>query len=399
MDDLKIELLDCSKEPDIADLDALVGTFNVQHRTTYLRILSKHLDNKFKGYFVVATHHGETVAWTYMFMDEKFAFHGVLDGALGKLYKVFPIKFNTAFISSPVAEYNVVHINDKYKHQEGEILDTVLAELLKILKKQRVSLILMRDHIAPYSSKILDEEFNHLHFMPGSYVDFEGIHEHSDLCGSTCENGCTCFDDYLMRLKKKHRANIRNKMNRRKDDLKIDIVPASTLSAQQKARCHELYVQTRDKQKLKHECLSPGYFHECASELGDCCKMMIASAGDNIIGFAQLLENEDDIVNVRMGMDYKFNQEYNLYHHLLYENIIYCLTLKKKRLYTSQTCYRPKLEVGAKLMPLHTYYRFTNPIWQKSLGRVLARSCKCYSELTETDKPSEVLSKHGICPY
>jgi len=399
MKNLKIELLDCAKQPERSDLDALVSTFNVQHRTTYLRILSKHLDNKFKGYFVVATHCGEAVAWTYMFMDSRFAFNGIFHGTLGTLYKLFPVKFNTAFISSPVAEYNVIHINDKYKHQESAIIDAVLNELLKVLKKQRVSLIIMRDHIAPYSSQVLDKEFKHLHFMPGSYVDFEGLHECSSLCKDSCNNGCTCFDDYLMRLKKKHRANIRNKMNRRREDLKIDIVAASSLSSAQKARCHELYVQTRDRQKLKHECLSPGYFHECASELGDCCKMMIASVNGNIIAFAQLLENEDDIVNVRMGMDYKFNKEYNLYYHLLYENIIYCLTLKKKRLYTSQTCYRPKLEVGAKLMPLHTYYRFTNSILQKSLGKIISSGCKCYSELTETDKPSEVLARHGICPY
>ena len=399
MDNLKVELLDCTKEPERTDLDALVSTFNVQHRTTYLRILSKHLDNKFKGYFVVAAHCGEAVAWTYMFMDSRFAFHGMFDGALGKLYRIFPVRFNTAFISSPIAEYNVIHISEKYKSKEREIVDAVLVELLQILKSQRVKLIIMRDHISPYSSQVLDNQFGHLHFMPGSYVDFEGLHECSNLCEKDCEHGCTCFDNYLMQLKKKHRANIRNKMNHRKEDLEVDVLPASALSPEQKARCHELYIQTRDKQKLKHECLAPGYFHECANELGDCCKMLVASVNGNIIGFAQLLENEDDIINVRMGMDYKLNKEYNLYYHLLYENINYCLTLNKKRLYTSQTCYRPKLEVGAKLMPLHTYYHFTNPILQKALGKILSSACECYAELTESSHPSEVLAKYDISHY
>ena len=399
IDNLRIEIINCGEQIEHAALDDLVRTVNVQHKTKYIQTLMKNLDNDFKGYFAVAATPDEVIAWTYIYIDNKFSFHGVLSGGLEKIYRIFPIKFKTAFISSPVAEYNVIHIKDAYKSQEPAIIDTMMDEMLTFLERDRVKLVILKDHITLYTSEYLHKKFIHLHFMPGTFVDLEGIHECDHQCETECHDGCAGFDDYLMGLKKNYRANIRNKRNRRREDLTVQVLPASSLTLEQSKRCHELYVQTREKQRLIHERLSPSYFYECGKELCDCCKMMIAKTGDTIIGFAQLLENEDDVINVRMGMDYAYNRAYNLYYHLLYENIIYCVRKKKKRLYTSQTSYRPKMEIGAKLLPLHTYFHFKNPILQKVLGRIFAKNCHCYTELIEAEKPSEVLAKHKLSPY
>ena len=399
IDNLRIEIINCEDQSENAVLDDLVRTVNVQHKTKYIQTLMKNLDNNFKGYFAVASADGEAVAWTYIFIDNRLAFHGLFSGAFETIYRMFPVKFKTAFISSPVAEYNVIHIKDECIGHETAIIDAMVEEILKFLKTQRVKLVIMKDHITPYPSDYLHKNFIHMHFMPGTFVDLEGVHECNHLCEAECHHGCVGFDEYLMGLKKKYRANIRNKRNRRREDLTVEVIPASSLTLEQSNRCHELYIQTRDKQRLIHERLSPSYFYECGKELCDCCKMMLAKTGDTIIGFAQLLVNEDDVINVRMGMDYEYNREYNLYYHMLYENIIYCVRKKKKRLYTSQTCYRPKMEVGAKLLPLHSYVRFHNPILQKVLGKVLAKTCQCYAELIDAEKPSEVLAKHKLSPY
>jgi predicted N-acyltransferase len=351
-------------------------------------MLSKSLESNFKGYFIIASIEHEVVAWTYFFIDRGFRFHGLLGGVVERLYRFFPFKINTAFISSQVAEYNVFHIKNTYADCENSIIAAMMERAFAFFKEEKIKLVVIKDHITKYPSEYLHKNFTHVHFMPGTYLDFECVN-----------HGCTCFNEYLMSLKKKYRSNIRNKINRKKDDLTFDIIPASALSEEDCARCHELYQQTWRKQKLKHERLTLDYFCACGDTLGDSCKMLIARAGGEIIGFAQLLESEDNIINVRMGMDYDFIKEYNLYYHLLYENIAYCLRMKKKRLYTSQTCYRPKLETGAKLMPLHTYVHFTNPILHKIFATVFARNCKCYDELIAADTPSSILAKYKICPY
>jgi predicted N-acyltransferase len=341
--------------------------------------LTENLENNFEGYFIIASQNEKVVAWTYFFIDGCFGFNGLISGVFEKLYRLFPLKFKTAFISSPVAEYNAFHIRQDCKNQKNALIEKMMAEAFVFFRARRIKMVVIKDHIAKYRQ--LHKNFTHLHFMPGTFLDFDCVHD-----------SCNCFEEYLMSLKKKWRANIRNKIKRRKEDLAIEVV--SGISEADCVRCHELYCQTRNKQRLKHENLSADYFCACGNELGDSCKMLIAKAGGEIIGFAQLLENEDDVINVRMGMDYRFNKEYNLYHHLLYENIAYCLQNKKKRLYTSQTCYRPKLELGAKLMPLHTYVYFQNPILHKIFGKILAKNCECYSELIEADRPSEVLAKY-----
>ncbi|MCL2638803.1 MAG: GNAT family N-acetyltransferase [Oscillospiraceae bacterium] len=360
------------------ELDALVSDFNIQHKTKYLQTLTKNLDNNFEGYFAVAQIDSEIIAWTYVFIDGDFAFDGVLSGLGEKIYKLLPKKFKTAFISSPVAEYNMFHVSRKYKLIEALIIGKMTEEILVFLKNKKAELVIVKDHINSYNCDFYRANFIHLHFMPGTYIDFN----------------CSCFEEYLMCLKKKWRANIRNRINRRKDDLKIEIINAAELTEEECASCHELYFQTRDKQRLKHELLSRDYFCECGKMLGEKCKMMVAKISGKIIGFAQLLENENDVINVRMGMDYDCNKDYNLYHHLLYKNIIYCLENNKKRLYTSQTCYRPKIEAGAKLLPLHTYIYFQNQLFQKIFGRIIKSNCRCYSELLEAENPAEILAKN-----
>ena len=383
--DFTAEFVDCREITECAELDALVNTVNVQHKTKYLQVLSRHMENDFTGYFAIVSHNGAAVAWTYIFIDGDFSFHGLLSGMADKLYRMFPIRFKTAFVSSPVAEYNAFHIKEEYRPHEEAIISALMAQAFAFFEKKGIKLVIIRDHITRYPSEYLHKEFTHMHFMPGTFLDFECV-----------AHGCTCFDTYLMGLKKKWRSNIRNKLNRRKEELNIEIVNASTLSKEDCVRCHELYFQTRGKQKLKHELLSKDYFCACGDELGENCKMLIAKIGEEIIGFAQLLVNEHDVINVRMGMDYRHNKEYNLYYHLLYENIAFCLKNKKKRLYTSQTCYRPKLEMGAKFLTLHTYVHFTNPLLHKIFAKIFTRRCACYTELLTTERPTEVLAMHGL---
>ena len=399
IEDLQIELIDCDNKVESGELDELVSSVNIQHKTKYLQALTRNLDNNFKGYYVLAKLRGEVVAWTYVFIDAEFALHGVLTGFLEKIYNIFPVKFRAAFISSPVAEYNMIHIKDRFKHLEKHIAEKIMTGLQKFLKKEKIELVIIKDHINKYTSDFFHKKFIHVHFMPGSFIDLEDACVCKHVCVTKCECGCSCFDSYLVGLKKKRKANIRYKMKRRKEELVIEIVDAGSLTKEECGRCHELYTQTRNKQRLKHENLAPGYFYDCARELGDACKIMLAKVEDKIIGFAQLLENAEDVINVRMGMDYEYNKEYNLYYHLLYENIIYSLRKKKKRLYTSQSSYRPKLEMGAKLFPLHTYFCFSNPFLQKIFGKLIASNCQCYTDLITAENPSEVAKKHKLCPY
>ncbi|MCL2864655.1 MAG: GNAT family N-acetyltransferase [Lachnospiraceae bacterium] len=395
-DNLKVEIINYSDEIDHACLDALIHDSNVQHETKYLQIMSQNIASDFEGFFAIAKKDDAMVAWTYFFIDRQFSCHGLLSGFAEKLYNIFPFQFRAAFISSPVAEYNMFHIDAAYRGQEDYLAEEMVEQILLFLKKKHIKLVIVKDHISNYASTYFHKKFSHVHIMPGTYIELSKVSGCPHYCKKERKDDCTCFDAYLMGLKRNWRANVRNKMNRRKEDLFIEVVSGDSLSIAENQRCYDLYCQTRNKQKIKHELLTSNYFYQCGMELGDKCKMLIARVDGKIIGFAQLLENEHDVINVRIGMDYECNREYNLYYHLLYENIIYCLQQKKRRLYTSQTYYRPKLEIGAKLLPLHTYFYFYNIIIRKIFKTFIIKECACYSELLHSDDPKAVLMKHNL---
>ena len=157
LDNLTVKIIDAGEGLENADLDALVTTANIQHKTKYLQALTKTLDNNFKGYFVVAASQDEVVAWTYIFIDSRFAFHGVFSGVMEKLYNIFPVTFSTAFISSPVAEYNIIHVKDSCKIYENSIIDKMMDGLLKFSKGEKVKLIIAKDLINRYTSQYFHE--------------------------------------------------------------------------------------------------------------------------------------------------------------------------------------------------------------------------------------------------
>ena len=394
----KTTIVSCSDQINHQELNKLIYDNNIQLQTEYLQVMTKNLDNNFEGFFAIVTYDESVVAWTYFFIDDNFGFHGILGGAIGKLYKHFPIRFKTTFISSPISEYNCFHVSEKYAEKKDDIIESMLLEILNFSKKKKVKLFLIKDHIHECTSPVVRKEFVHLHFMPGTIIDLENMCGYENIIKEDKfeEIG---FQNYLKSLKKKRRANIRNKMNNRKEELSVEVVPAQQLTEMENRKCYKLYLQTIGKQKIKHECLSERYFSECAIELGKDCSMLIARVDKQIVGCAQLLENQDSIINVRMGMDYEYAKEYQIYYHLLYENIKYTIRNRKKYLYTSQTCYRPKLEVGAKFVPLHTYVHFTNPILHSMLSKIIVNNCKCYTELINANKPSEILNKYGLSSY
>ena len=78
---------------------------------------------------------------------------------------------------------------------------------------------------------------------------------------------------------------------------------------------------------------------------------------------------------------------------MLYENIKYVIDNKKESLLLSQTCYRPKLELGADIVPLSAYIKFNNCFTHKLYSLLLKIFFKKYEMLSNHDKPLEILKE------
>lgn len=376
---------------------------NLQLSYEYMKALFENNENNFEPYFIKVCKHDKVIAETYFFVDNKFYSDGILTGIGKVLYKMFPIKIRSVFVSSPIAEYNIIMIKDDYVTYEKQIVDLIMGKILEFSKKIKAKMVMVKDQLHIYESDVLKDKFRLMNFMPGTIIDLANkCHCQCDDCLNNCEESnyeCHCFLEYVKSLKKHRRRIIKSKMKKRNAELQIKVYDICDVSEQDFATCHSLYLQTIEKQQMKHEVLSLGYWKASSQQLKDSAKMLIAHYDGKIVGFAQLIVNSNSIVNVRMGMDYTYSRDLQLYFHLLYENIIYTIRSKKRYLYTSQTCYRAKFETGVEILPLYTYVYFNNPLLRITFGKFMADSFKCYEKLIFAEKPTEILKKYKLCDY
>lgn len=356
----------------------LVDKDHLQMQYDYLDVVSGNLINQLEYYYLQVQSGEKIIAVCLMFIDYKFDFGNSLIGIYGKIREKFNITVKTLHVYNPLTEYNTFCIDEEYKSCQSEILSIVNKEVEKFAKKKKLKFILWRDYREKLECKRFDKKYIKFYYMPGTIMHLN----------------CDCFDDYMHELSKKQRHNIKNKIKKRNAELDISIVDADTLTEDENKRCHELYMNTLANNNMKYEILAESYLKKCGEKLGKECKMMIARYNGQIVGFAQLLENEDVCINVRMGMDYSVSKELELYYHLLYSNINYSITNLKKHLYLSQTCYRAKLEVGVKIVPLYSYALFRNPVVHFFARKVFRKNFKKFEELSNAENPKDVLKKY-----
>lgn len=78
---------------------------------------------------------------------------------------------------------------------------------------------------------------------------------------------------------------------------------------------------------------------------------------------------------------------------MLYANIQYAIDTKKESLLLSQTCYRPKLELGAEIVPLSAYIKFNNVFTHRLYSLLLKMFFRKYEMLSNHEKPLKLLKE------
>jgi hypothetical protein len=74
-----------------------------------------------------------------------------------------------------------------------------------------------------------------------------------------------------------------------------------------------------------------------------------------MIGFATYLEHGDTLEMHYIGMDYKFNNEYNIYFNMLFDGVKHAIEKKKKLLELGRTAREAKASLGAQAVYFNDY--------------------------------------------
>ena len=119
---------------------------------------------------------------------------------------------------------------------------------------------------------------------------------------------------------------------------------------------YRMYLNVLDHSKTKIETLSREYFK------GPFFKILVAEAEGQAVGFVQLLENGKELIFEFVGLDYRFNSEYQVYQRLLNEIIKYGIENHFERIDFGQTADEIKLKLGCRYEYLYAWLHHSDKI-------------------------------------
>ncbi|MEW6606412.1 MAG: hypothetical protein AB1414_03000 [bacterium] len=152
---------------------------------------------------------------------------------------------------------------------------------------------------------------------------------------------------------------------------------------------HTLYENVFYKSKFKFEHLNVNFFKLIENELNnDVSTLLCFNKSDEVVIFVLLLDQQDSLIPLYMGIDYMERNNGNLYFNCIYKIVSEAEQRGKKWVLFGQTSYEPKSHIGAVFERLYLGIWMRNPLlnlisrlFNKLLfPRKELPSCRCYSD-------------------
>jgi len=246
----------------------------------------------------------------------------------------------------PTALGTTIEITDKSYYPE--VLRLLDLELTKLAKKEKTSLIAIRDFYSNqrnYGDKLFNFGYKILLNMPNTILK------------TTYKD----FDDYLSDLSTKRRSEIKRHLNDfYKNNCSIEkITDFTDLAGEIETLWKNTYFQAKEYQR---EVLNKEYFLYISEFLKEKAFVFLCKHNETPIGFTMFVDSGETLISTYCGLDYEYNRKSSTYFVLFYKSIEEAIKLKKKYLELGITNYNPKIEIGAIPQPTYIYAKSTNPL-------------------------------------
>lgn len=163
------------------------------------------------------------------------------------------------------------------------------------------------------------------------------------------------FDDYFASMRSDYR-NRAKKVMAKSSVLTFKLIDNKTQFTDE---LYKQYLNVLNNSKMRIETLSKEYFE------GEQFSIFVAYLQEKPVGFVQLLPNGKELIFEFVGVDYKYNAEYAVYHRMLYEIIRYGIDNGYKSVDFGQTADDIKLKLGSKYVYLYAALHHSNPIMNR----------------------------------
>jgi predicted N-acyltransferase len=142
-----------------------------------------------------------------------------------------------------------------------------------------------------------------------------------------------------------------------------------------------LYEETRRNSRFDYgdfEQLSPAYFRNVMTELGDRAACILARVDGKLLACKLMFVEKDRVIDKFWGMRYPVGREHNLFFVAWMEGVRFALARGAKAFQSGQTAYAQKVKLGSRLDPMWVYFRHR--------GRITNRIFRTFAPLIAFDK-------------
>jgi predicted N-acyltransferase len=240
---------------------------------------------------------------------------------------------------------------------EAWVANALLASLRTCARKNKASLIVLKDFPANYRSALETFALNGYARIPSMPMT------RLPLC---YEN----WDEYFRTLSKATRKDLRRKFRKADRTAKIEMEVVSEIGPFVE-EIYPLYLAVHERSPLKFETLTKDYFRAIAQRMPDRARFFIWRQSGKIVAFSFCLVCGDAVYDECIGLDYGVALDLHLYFYTLRDIISWALQQRLKYYYSNPLNYEPKLHLDCELAPLDLYVRHTSALLNPIFGRVV----------------------------
>lgn len=366
---MKVNIFRTLKDIDKELWNSIIKKNNISKSYDFLLSVEQSLNIENEYWYVMFWKNQELVAHTCIFthytkleeVTDVFISIGLLN-KIRKYHKNF-LKLKLLGCGTPVATCsNVLTIKE-----EGfieEVLSDLNMILLDIGKKQKVASIMIRDFIGNHhkiGKQFLHYGYKEIESLPTSFVKIKWDN----------------FEDYLNSFKSKTKVKMRRNIKRfHSDELEVKLIEDFSPYVE---AMNKLYKNVYKKAVNKFEKLNEDFFTQINNNLDNTSKAILVFKGEEIVGIELIVEDEDYLRPLYVGLDYDFNEQYRLYFNMIYLIVKTGIERKKDYVELGQTCYLPKIKAGAYVEKMYMYIRFRNNLVNKLFGNSFYKMFKNFA--------------------
>lgn len=181
----------------------------------------------------------------------------------------------------------------------------------------------------------------------------------------------TSFDRYLDSMRSQYRCKLlaqRRKFKEAGGTLEI-VDHFADYSIELAAMWRNAYDHARE---YRREILLPAFFENIDRYLDNRSLVILAKLGNRPIGFLLVLLDEDVLTALFSGLDYSCHRNTGAYFNLFQKAIDMAILKNMKAVHFGITTLAPKLDLGAKAVPLRMYMKHLNPLFNMFVPNLFA---------------------------